>query len=255
VLALEYELAAPAVNAIFHFWRNVMKKQKVFLAAIALMASSSIALAAGDFTKADANADGMITLEEGRALHADWTADSFKALDTNADGSLNQTEYETAVSSAAPVPSTEQTTSSTTPPAVTAPAQPDTTAQVQKGGPARYLNTMEANDVMASSLIGARVYAASTDIDAAQNYPADARKDWSDIGEVNDVVLDLNGQVKAVVLGVGGFLGMGEKDVAIDITSLQRVRESADSSDWFLVVNSTKDALSQAPAYVRNSNS
>jgi hypothetical protein len=233
-----------------------MRKQKVFLAAVAFMASSSIALAAGeDFTKADANADGMITLEEGRALHADWTAESFKALDTNADGSLNQMEYETAASNAAPATGTAETTSSTTPPAATAPAQPEATAQVQRGGPARYLNTMEANDVMASSLIGARVYAVSTDIDAAQNYPADARKDWSDIGEVNDVVLDWNGQVKAVVLGVGGILGMGEKDVAIDITTLQRVRESADSNEWFLVVNSTKDALSQAPAYVRNNKS
>jgi hypothetical protein len=233
-----------------------MKKEKAYLAAIALMASSSLALAAGeDFTKADANGDGMITLEEGRALHADWTAETFKSLDTNADGSLNQMEYETAASTAAPAPSTEETTSSTTPPAATAPAQPDASAQMQRGGPARYLNTLEANDIMASTLIGMRVYAVSTDIDASQNYPADARKDWSDIGEVNDVVLDWNGQVKAVVLGVGGFLEMGEKDVAIDMTSLQRVRESADSNEWFLVVNSSKDALSQAPAYVRNNKS
>jgi hypothetical protein len=233
-----------------------MKKEKAYLAAIALMASSSLALAAGeDFTKADANGDGMITLEEGQALYADWTAEKFKSLDTNADGSLNQMEYETAASTAAPTTGTAETTSSTTPPAATAPAQPDATAQVQRGGPARYLNTMEANDIMASNLIGMRVYAVSADIDASQNYPADARKDWSDIGEVNDVVLDWNGQIKAVVLGVGGFLEMGEKDVAIDMTSLQRVRESADSNEWFLVVNSTKDALSQAPAYVRNSKS
>lgn len=35
------------------------------------------------------------------------------------------------------------------------------------------------------------------------------------IGDVNDVLLDKNGQVTAVILGVGGFLGMGEKDVAV----------------------------------------
>ena len=41
------------------------------------------------------------------------------------------------------------------------------------------------------------------------------------IGDVNDVILDRNGQVMAVVVGVGGFLGIGEKDVAVPFASLE----------------------------------
>ena len=100
-----------------------------------------------------------------------------------------------------------------------------------------------------------RVYAVDTDIDASQAYPADARKDWDDVGEVNDVVLDWDGSVKAVVLGVGGFLGMGEKDVAIEMASLRKVRESNDATDWFLVVNTSKEMLTNAPAYAKNTKS
>jgi hypothetical protein len=92
-------------------------------------------------------------------------------------------------------------------------------------------------------------------VDDTKAYPADSRKDWNDVGEVNDVVLDWDGSVKAVVLGVGGFLGMGEKDVAIEISSLRKVRETNDSNDWFLVVNSSKDLLTNAPAYARKAKS
>jgi hypothetical protein len=51
---------------------------------------------------------------------------------------------------------------------------------------------------------------------------------------------------------VGGFLGVGEKDVAIEMASLRKARESNDATDWFLVVNSSKEMLTNAPAYVAN---
>ncbi len=211
----------------------------VALAATLLLPSAAFA-ATGDFSKIDANADGKITLEEGMKLHPDWTAASFKALDTNADGALNELEYETAVTMA---PATDQTGSITQPAAATTAA---------KTGPASYLDAAGPNDVLASSLIGMRVYAVQNDIDATKAYPAEARKEWADVGEVNDVVLDWAGGVKAVVLGVGGFLGVGEKNVAIEMASLRKVRESADSNDWFLVVNTSKEMLTNAPAYATN---
>jgi hypothetical protein len=221
--------------------------QAVALAATLLLSSAAFA-ATGDFSKIDTNADGKITLEEGMKLHPDWTASSFKALDTNADGALNELEYETAVTTAPAAndpaaPATEQTGSIT---------QPTTTTTAAKTGPASYLDAAGPNDVLASSLIGMRVYAVQNDIDATKAYPAEARKEWADVGEVNDVVLDWNGAVKAVVLGVGGFLGVGEKNVAIEMASLRKARESADSNDWFLVVNTSKEMLSNAPAYATN---
>src|SRR3954463_4618409 len=41
------------------------------------------------------------------------------------------------------------------------------------------------------------------------------------IGDVNDVLLDRNGQAVAIVVGVGGFLGIGEKDVAVSFNQVQ----------------------------------
>ena len=101
----------------------------------------------------------------------------------------------------------------------------------------------------ASNLIGMNVYTVERDIDESAYYNTDARRDWEDVGHVNDVILNWDGSVRAVIFGVGGFLGLGEKDVAIDMSSLRRVRESGDSDDWFLVVNSSKTALESAPAY------
>lgn len=226
----------------------MMKSPRMVALAATLLLSTAAFAATGDFSKIDANADGKVTLEEGMKLHPEWTAASFAALDTNADGSLNELEYETAVTMAPAAndpaaPATEQTGSIT---------QPATTATAAKTGPASYLDTAGPNDVLASQLIGMRVYAVQADIDATKAYPAEARAEWADVGEVNDVVLDWDGSVKAVVLGVGGFLGVGEKNVAIEMASLRKARESDDATEWFLVVNTSKDLLTNAPAYVTN---
>lgn len=225
------------------------KSPRIMALATTLLLSTAAFAATGDFSKIDANADGKITLEEGMKLHPDWTDSAFKSLDTNADGSLNQLEYETAVTAA---PGANDPAATTTEPATPAATTTQAATKIVKEGPASYLDAAGPNDVLASSLIGMRVYAVETDVDASQAYPADARKDWADVGEVNDVVLDWDGSVKAVVLGVGGFLGVGEKNVAIEMSSLRKVRESNDATDWFLVVNSSKELLTNAPAYVTN---
>ena len=74
------------------------------------------------------------------------------------------------------------------------------------------------SDVLASDLIGMRIYSVEENYDRFnEDYQAqaDEEKDWDDIGEVNDVILGFDGSVKAVILGVGGFLGIGEKDIAL----------------------------------------
>ena len=45
------------------------------------------------------------------------------------------------------------------------------------------------------------------------------------IGDINDVILDKSGKVANVILGVGGFLGMGEHDVAVPFEKLKFVNE------------------------------
>jgi sporulation protein YlmC with PRC-barrel domain len=67
------------------------------------------------------------------------------------------------------------------------------------------------------------------------------------IGDVNDVLLDKDGRVSTAIIGVGGFLGVGEKDVAVPFNAL-KVAEKA--GDRYLVMEATKEALEKAAGYV-----
>ena len=87
-----------------------------------------------------------------------------------------------------------------------------------------------ASVISANDFIGKRVYSRNGD----------------DIGKVADLILTENGGISAVVLGVGGFLGMGTKDVAISMASIDM---SKDGNSVRLVMDATKDQLKAAPTY------
>jgi sporulation protein YlmC with PRC-barrel domain len=73
--------------------------------------------------------------------------------------------------------------------------------------------------------------------------------DGQRIGDINDVVLDTQtGAVPAIVIGVGGFLGLGEKDVAVPLSTLRI--ENRDGRPHFALAVSRED-LRKAPAFVR----
>ena len=80
--------------------------------------------------------------------------------------------------------------------------------------------------VKASDLVGKRVYAAKTltGTEAALEKPAD---DWEDVGEVRDLVIDPAGDIEAALVDVGGFLGIGEKTVAVNMEALHLVPDAA----------------------------
>lgn len=66
------------------------------------------------------------------------------------------------------------------------------------------------------------------------------------IGAINDLVIDRNGAVSAVVIGVGGFLGIGEKNVGVPFRDIKiSIR---DGNEW-LVLERSKDELKAAPAF------
>lgn len=114
---------------------------------------------------------------------------------------------------------------------------------------AQYYTATEKTDFEASELIGSRIYAteAQLDSDTALDKAGD---DWDDIGEVNNLIVGRDGSVKAVVVGVGGFLGLGEKNVALKMSELKFLRKAGDDADdYFIVVNSNKDRLEKAPEY------
>lgn len=69
------------------------------------------------------------------------------------------------------------------------------------------------------------------------------------IGDVNDILVDDSGRITAIVVGVGGFLGIGEKEVSMSTDQMKRMIHS-DGQAYF-TVNATKDQLMAAPDYVR----
>jgi sporulation protein YlmC with PRC-barrel domain len=50
------------------------------------------------------------------------------------------------------------------------------------------------------------------------------------LGDINELILDKDGKVSAVVIGVGGFLGMGEHDIAVSMDKLKFIEEPVRTS-------------------------
>jgi len=69
------------------------------------------------------------------------------------------------------------------------------------------------------------------------------------IGDINEIILTNDGSAAAAVIGVGGFLGVGQKDVAVPFESLQIQRKQNSSSIDKITVTYTKDQLSNAPKF------
>lgn len=66
------------------------------------------------------------------------------------------------------------------------------------------------------------------------------------VGEIEDVYIDNNGAIKVVIVSVGGFLGMGTKNVAVKWSDIKFTR---DGNSALLLTNWTKDALKAMPDY------
>lgn len=89
-------------------------------------------------------------------------------------------------------------------------------------------------DVLVTQLLGETVY--SSVEDSAE-----------EVGTVTDLVVTPGLGISAVVVSVGGFLGVGEKDVAVDFTELEWAERADGSRRWVLATTAT--ALSEAPAF------
>jgi sporulation protein YlmC with PRC-barrel domain len=68
------------------------------------------------------------------------------------------------------------------------------------------------------------------------------------IGDVNDILFDKDGKILAYVVGVGGFLGIGAKDVAMAPSSFQ-VQPATDKDNMKLKLAMTKDELKNAAEF------
>ncbi len=68
----------------------------------------------------------------------------------------------------------------------------------------------------------------------------------SKIGDVKDVLVDSQGKVTALIIGAGGFLGMGDHDVAVPFSAVKGTQKNG---KWYLTMSTTKDELKSAPGF------
>ncbi|WP_019624142.1 PRC-barrel domain-containing protein [Thioalkalivibrio thiocyanoxidans] len=99
---------------------------------------------------------------------------------------------------------------------------------------APHIDRMPAQGLHASDLMDKKVHSRDSD---------------EEVGEISDLVIDQDGRIIAVVIGTGGVLGMGEKDVAI---AWDRIDRSTENDEVKLYIDMDEDTLKEAPEYERD---
>ena len=181
---------------------------------------------------------------------------------------LNKIMAAAAVSALALTSALAQTTSPSSSPSSSTPASPPaaatpapstgtaaSTATANPAGKAKFVTKQTSDQWLASKFKGTDVIGANDE----------------KIGDVSDMLFDKDHKILAFIVGVGGFLGIGQKDVAIDPASFQMVPASAsrtgtatsttggtatgtastnaDPNNFKLRLSMTKDELKNAPAF------
>ncbi len=103
----------------------------------------------------------------------------------------------------------------------------DTTAAIGRD----QMQGVEAQQVRADDLIGSTVYGMNDE----------------NVGNVGDIILTEQGSFDAVIVDVGGFLGIGTREVALGLDEVQFMRD--ENNNWFIYTQYTRDQIEAAPEY------
>lgn len=195
----------------------------------------NVAVSYGDVDWAERDGDRWLVVnaskEQLQAL-ADFDRRAYDpapaASDSTAMAPVDETapaDGTTAVAPTAPVP--DSTAPDSTAQAPAAPDQSTTTGAIDKS----QLTEMPAGEISADNLVGTTVYGAED----------------ANVGEIGDVVLSPDGNVDAVIIDVGGFLGIGSKEVAVGMDNLSFMTDKDGTK--YLYTQFTKEQLEAQPAY------
>ncbi len=123
------------------------------------------------------------------------------------------------------------------PPAATQPSSPPAAtpspgmqSQTPSAGSVNFMAQQQSDQWRADKMIGLDVYGANND----------------KVGDISEILLGKDGKVEAVVIGVGGFLGIGAKDVAIPFSALQFRMEPARTASGTGTTGTTGGAATTA---------
>jgi sporulation protein YlmC with PRC-barrel domain len=119
------------------------------------------------------------------------------------------------------------------------PALAQTTAPTQPAGAGQVMTQMPPDLMRASRLLGVDVYGA----------------DNQRIGDIDEILVDRQGRIHGLVVGVGGFLGIGQKDVAIPLDQVQwmsnqEVQASSGAGQTGSATNTAGGVTTPAPPMV-----
>jgi sporulation protein YlmC with PRC-barrel domain len=131
----------------------------------------------------------------------------------------------------AQTPTTPPPASPSAPPTAPNAAMPSPTVPMPTNSPAV---PSTATQWLASNVYGQSVY----------------DKNEQKIGDLTDMIIDKDGQIKSAIIGVGGFLGVGQKDVEVPFTDLRMMTRNG--KNW-LALDRTKDQLQSAPTFDKSS--
>ena len=126
---------------------------------------------------------------------------------------------------------TQKTTTTPSTPTTTTTSTTSTTSTMTAPAGAATYYTAQTADMRASKLIGTDVYNTKNE----------------NIGEIEDILLGKTHSVQAFVVSVGGFLGVGERHVAVKPESLTLMKQS--DGTFRVVINADKAGLQKAPEF------
>jgi hypothetical protein len=109
-----------------------------------------------------------------------------------------------------------------------------------------FMTYREGEDHRLSDLMGATVYVTESDIPMTE---VDAEPEgWEAVARVDDFVMTRDGQVRGVLIDVGGFLGIGARTVMVGMEQLRFVNR-VDQEEMYVVFTATREQLEQAPEF------
>jgi len=122
--------------------------------------------------------------------------------------------------------------------------------QTKRGVPMKKLTAgcLVATAVVSGAYAATTMSSAPTESWTVTNYYKQAVYDpkESKIGDIDDVLVDKAGKITGLVIGVGGLLGAGEKDVIVSFTAVKTAKRN---DKWWLTLDETEDDLKNAPGF------
>jgi len=110
------------------------------------------------------------------------------------------------------------------------------------------------NLLRTSDIIGGNVYTLDVDYDMnvwdEADYYDTVETEWEMIGNIEDIALSRNGQMTGVVVESGGFLGIGDDSVLIELSSLRLIDDGSGDYNW--VTNISEEQFEDMPEVQEN---